>query len=140
MAEVVRDINFQARSSFSGKKFEDLCVNVLEVQGFRVLERKAERYGIEIDIIAEDRAGAEVWFECKGGYEGKRPGASRTDSMLKFLGAYQIIEWESGGDHPPYRLLTSGEPQSGRAWHWFQAARAHGIEIHVLSPIPDVAA
>lgn len=110
----------------------------LETIGWRILERKAERYGVEIDIIAVDRSNAEVWIECKGGYGSRRDGARRTDSLLKFLGGYQVIEWESGGEHPPYILLTSALPRSGRAASWITIAQSHGVLVYELPLFPDV--
>ncbi len=128
---------FQARSSRSGREFEELCVQYLKVIGWTVTETKAIHHNVEIDIVARDRAGNEVWIECKGGYsDGGRDGAARTDSTPKFLGALRILDWVAP-DHPPYILLSSALPTSGRAHAWLEVARAHGIRIEVLPMIEN---
>lgn len=126
-----------ARSVRTGRDFEDFCESYLTLTGWTVLESKGERHGIEIDIIAEDRSGRERWIECKGGYRGAgRDGAARTDNVLKFLGALRVLDWVAP-DHPPYELMASALPSSGRAARWLEQAEANGVRVHVLPMIEE---
>lgn len=106
-------MNFQARSAHSGRRFEDECVNLLQAVGWSIHKRKhVDKTGVEIDITASTPAGTLVFIECKGG-EQDRPGAQRTDNVLKALGNALILH--SDGLCVPYVVLYSAGPLPGTA-------------------------
>lgn len=102
---------FQARSSQSGRRFEDECAGLLAACGWSIQKRKhIDRTGVEIDITASTPGGSLVFVECKGG-EQDRPGAQRTDNVLKALGNALILH--ADGLAIPYVVLYSAEPLPG---------------------------
>lgn len=77
-------MSFQAESTLSGIKFENIVASDLLLKGFDNLDRNVyiEEAGIEIDYVYQN-----IYIEAKGGEEGegKRPGAKRTDSVKKAI-------------------------------------------------------
>jgi hypothetical protein len=66
-----RDPDFQRRSTETGKTFRDQCNTHLKSLGFRLSGHKViEDGGIEVDQVAVNAKGREIYFEFKGGYEG----------------------------------------------------------------------
>ncbi len=65
-----------------------------------------------------------------------RDGAARTDNVLKFLGALRVLDWVAP-DHPPYELMVSALPLSGRAAVWLDLAQERGVRVHVLPMIDE---
>lgn len=101
-------MNFQARSAHSGRRFEDECVGLLQAVGWTINTRKhVDKTGVEIDITASTPGGLLVFMECKGG-EQNRPGAQRTDNVLKALGNALILH--TSGLAVPYVVLYSAAP------------------------------
>lgn len=106
-------MSFQARSSESGRRFENECASLLKATGWSIHQRKfLDKTGVEIDILASTPGGTLVFIECKGG-EQDRPGAQRTDNVLKALGNALILH--AGGLYVPYIILYSAGPLPGSA-------------------------
>ncbi len=79
--------DFQSRSTESGTLFEKQCALHLTSLGFQLFAKKwrIKEAGVEIDYVAVNNKGKKIYFECKGGYEGKQPGLVRTDTTKKVL-------------------------------------------------------
>lgn len=90
--------NFQAQSTKSGNKFEDLVLADLKRMGFKKIQKRIvlEDLGIEADFGHTSFAGKQVYVEAKGGEAGykKRPGARRTDSVKKAIANGALIKAE----------------------------------------------
>jgi hypothetical protein len=88
--------NFQAESTISGNKFEDIVLNDLKRMGFKNIQKRIvlEDLGIEADFGHMGYAGNQVYVEAKGGEAGykKRPGARRTDSVKKAIANGALIK------------------------------------------------
>lgn len=125
--------HFQARSSRTGENFERAVEHALVAMGYTILGRKAERFGVEIDLIVIDPNDRELWIECKGGYQSpsKRNGGKRTDNVLKFLGCLWLLD-RASSSHPPYILAVSAKPSSGRAVEWLSRAEDAGVNVWEL--------
>jgi hypothetical protein len=90
--------DFQAQSTKSGNKFEDLVLADLKRMGFKKIQKRIvlEDLGIEADFGHASFAGKQVYVEAKGGEAGykKRPGARRTDSVKKAIANGALIKAE----------------------------------------------
>lgn len=125
--------DFQAAASVQGRAFEDVVASILTFLDWTVVETRAVRHGVEIDIIATDPDGREWWIECKGSHRGRTPGARRGDTVKKAVG----VAWYLSTCEPrcSYMLVTSHMPDpdtvGGRL---LNAALAAGLfaEINVL--------
>lgn len=106
-----RDPDFQRRSTETGKTFRDQCNTHLKSLGFKLLGHKViEDAGIEVDQVAVNTKGKEIYFEFKGGYEGDRPGLMRTDTTKKVLcNAFLMRECGLG----PFVVIASVKPEQG---------------------------
>lgn len=102
-------VAFQAAASQQGRNFEDVVESVLTFFGWRIVDRHAVVFGVEVDIIADDPNGIEWWIECKGSHRGARPGARRGDTVKKAVG----VAWYLSTCTPrcPYMLVTSHLPE-----------------------------
>jgi hypothetical protein len=66
--------SFQAASTRQGTQFAAQCDLLLQNMGFS-LEGKCHaiaELGIEIDRVAREPSGGEIWFEYKGSLQGRR--------------------------------------------------------------------
>lgn len=102
--------NFQGSSSEQGEDFRQQCVAALRHNGFSDIhtEVRFADVGIQIDIVATNKQGISLAIECKGSYQGDRPGSMRTDSVLKAIGEALLFSQSEGRDlFPPLILMTS---------------------------------
>src|SRR5690606_4977288 len=78
-AVVTEPVDLSARQAAAGRQgaaFEETVVLLLLVEGWTVVARKWRHptQNVEVDIVADDPDGVRWWIECKGSWEGNRPG------------------------------------------------------------------
>jgi Holliday junction resolvase-like predicted endonuclease len=111
--------DFQAAASEQGEAFSRDCVMALKYAGLDILNTKynVSYVGIEIDIVAQNRHGIDMYFECKGSLRKKntdRPGLERTDTAKKAIAnAYLFSLSEEYLHTSPMILLASHVPIGG---------------------------
>jgi len=81
---------FQAASSEQGEMFHSQCLVALKYAGFDIEKSRyrVASVGIEVDIVASNKHGITMFFECKGSIRksgNDRPGLERTDSIKKAI-------------------------------------------------------
>jgi len=116
---------FQTRSTSSGDRFENECVDLLASAGATIVDRKAVHPHalVEIDITVAYNHKT-ILIECKGG-EQNRPGAQRTDNVLKAIGSGAILK--AAGVTDQYLVLFSSAPHEGRRPEtWLRLAKTTG--------------
>ena len=103
--------SFQSRSSKTGLLFEKICRHKLLSLGFRLQgPRKITKAGIQVDEVALNSRGQEIFFEFKGSYRSPRPGLVRTDTTKKALCNGFLMDLLGIG---PYIIMTSHMPRPG---------------------------
>lgn len=110
----------QAAASIQGADFESAVETILKIEGWEILDRKFRHpeVDIEIDLVAREPLTGETWWiECKGSWEGVRPGLRRTDTTKKalFNGAMLALV----ADRCPYMIVASHGPSpnsAGAVW------------------------
>ena len=127
-------VGFQQNNRFIGKQYENHVVDHLISEGWSILQRNAQRCFVEIDIVATDSDGREVWMECKTGIEdsfSKNPGLARIDTVQKVVGkAFGIFTKE---EKKPYWIVTSHLPKLGSHGHsLLQNALDNGLIEKIL--------
>lgn len=107
-----KDPDFQRRSTETGTLFERLCGAHLNSLGFHLFPKKRQikEAGIKVDHVAVNNRGKEIYFECKGGYEGNRPGLIRTDNTKKMLANAFLLHLCGRG---PLVVMTTARPKEG---------------------------
>lgn len=125
----------QAAATRQGEAFEETAVLLLLAAGWQIIDRKWRHptQNVEIDIVAQAPDGRRWWIECKGSWEGNRPGMARTDTAMK--GIFSGWALSRAVDACPYMLITSHPPKQGSAGaDWIADALAAGIvhEIRVV--------
>lgn len=96
---------------------------------------------VEVDIVANDPDGNCWWIECKGSWEGSRPGMLRTDTTKKALlnGAMLAAVSSTSMRSMPYMIITSHLPTAGSAGaRWVELALAAGY-VHVVATLDQIA-
>lgn len=102
---------------------------ILQIEGWTILATKWRHpdFDVEVDIVAtEPLTGLTWWIECKGSWEGSRPGLKRTDTLKKalFNGAMLAL----ADDRKPYMIVASHPPADATAGTiWLE--RAKGIYV-----------
>lgn len=118
--------NFQASASIQGRRYEEIVANVLIASGWTITAKHDKVNGVEIDITATDPTGVEWWVECKGSWNGARPGSKRSDTVKKAIGNAWLLSISDTSK--PYMLITSHLPDAGSATHdALQRALYHGL-------------
>jgi len=121
--------NRQAAASRQGNAFETTVATLLQIEGWSISATKWRHpeFDVEVDIVAtHPTTGQEWWIECKGSWEGSRPGLKRTDTLKKalFNGAMLALADEKR----PYMIIASHPPADGTAGtKWLE--RAKGIYV-----------
>jgi Holliday junction resolvase-like predicted endonuclease len=131
--------NFQGMGPKQGEAFEKSSVVALEAHGFTVLGRKVKMtdIGIEIDIVAENKHGVTMRFECKGSLQGDRPGAKRTDTLKKAIcDAYLFTLSAEYECCSPLMFFMSHVPQGGQGLAMLQSVPRSTV-YDVLNPWDD---
>ena len=119
----------QAASGRQGAAFETTVATLLQIEGWTITDTKWRHpeFDVEIDIVANHpTTGQQWWIECKGSWEGNRPGLKRTDTLKKalFNGAMLAL----ADDRKPYMIIASHPPADGTAGtKWLE--RAKGIYV-----------
>ncbi|MCI0635550.1 MAG: hypothetical protein L0206_16795 [Actinobacteria bacterium] len=122
----------QAASGRQGAAFEVTVATLLQIEGWQITATKWRHpeFDVEVDIVAcHPATGAEWWIECKGSWEGTRPGLKRTDTLKKalFNGAMLALD----PDRRPYMIVASHPPAGGTAGDtWLE--RAEGIYVDAV--------
>lgn len=123
------DDDFQSRASDHGRKFHDAAKVYLHIEGWMILRENWRHpdVGVEIDIVARHPVlDVEWWIECKGSWEGTRPGLVRTDTLKKALCNGALLRLVD--DRRPYMIIASHPPKNQSAGAlWLE--RAKGIYV-----------
>lgn len=113
----------QSASSRQGSAFEETVCNLLQIEGWTIVERnwREPTVDVEIDIVATDPDGIRWWVECKGSWESpSRNGLQRTDTLKKAIANGALLRVLD--DACPYMVITSHLPISGAGLVWLEAA------------------
>lgn len=119
--QVAEKVQFQLRAKRQGDQFEEVCITALKMAGFEIADRKfvVPDVGIEIDIIAHNREGIAMAFECTGSWNVVTPGMERNDTLKKKLCNAWLLSLSpiAVSSWPPLIILTSHLPiaAGGRA-------------------------
>lgn len=115
----------QAASGRQGAAFEITVQTMLQIEGWTIEDTKWRHpeLGVEVDIVATHPETGEVWWiECKGSWEGTRPGLRRTDTLKKALFNGAMLRLDP--DRCPYMVIASHPPGDGTAGViWLERAR-----------------
>jgi Holliday junction resolvase-like predicted endonuclease len=103
--------DFQARSTRDGREFEQIVARCLQAEGWFIKDRRVKVGALEVDLIGVDPEGQEWWIECKGSWEGSRPGLRREDTTKKAIANAWFLAREV--DALPFMLVSSHEPAEG---------------------------
>lgn len=119
----------QAASGRQGAAFETTVATLLQIEGWEIVATKWRHpeFDVEVDIVARSPGAAtEWWIECKGSWEGTRPGLKRTDTLKKALFNGAMLRLAE--DRRPYMIIASHKPNTGTAGDtWLE--RAKGIYV-----------
>jgi len=119
----------QAAAGRQGAAFEITVATLLQIEGWTITDTKWRHpeFDVEVDIVAvHPDTGVTWWIECKGSWEGTRPGLRRTDTLKKalFNGAMLAL----AEDRKPYMIVASHNPNEGTAGvTWLE--RAKGVYV-----------
>lgn len=112
--QAVEKVQFQLRAKRQGDQFEEVCITALQMAGFEIADRKfvVPDVGIEIDIIAHNREGVAMAFECTGSWNVVTPGMERNDTLKKKLCNAWLLSLSpiAVSAWPPLVILTSHLP------------------------------
>lgn len=107
----------QVHFAREGFRFEEVCKEYLKRCGFHIMQSAVWRYGVEIDIIAYNSSGTEMWFECKGVTRTRKRARGRQPHGLQQTDRVRSVHSNAASlrsrypEHPPYIVLTSHMPQ-----------------------------
>lgn len=110
--------NFQSRSTKIGREFREECKKLLESLGFVFNGEQVpiEDYGVEIELIYNNKHDISLFFEAAGTIEyepaSPRPGLERTDTVKKIIGNAYLVHLSTG---TPTIVLTSHPPDADKA-------------------------
>jgi hypothetical protein len=125
-------MTFQRAAGRQGRQFADQCNEALAGLGFRLLgKRNLSRIGVELDQVGVTPTGAELWFEFKGSFRGKRPGLRRTDTTKKAIANGALVRTMTNRE--PFIVLTSHLPERGAALAMLDVAMAAGYVTAAIS-------
>lgn len=120
---------FQSRASTQGRSFHEAVKVYLHIERWGILRERWRHpnVDVEVDIVAEHPiSGREWWIECKGSWEGTRPGLARTDTLMKALCSGALLALVD--DRKPYMIVASHPPKEHSAGaRWLE--RAKGIYV-----------
>lgn len=107
--------DFQSAATIQGARYEEIVGRALVAMGWEITAVHEHVDGVEIDISAIDPLGVEWWIECKGSWQGKRPGSRRTDTVKKAIADAWLLSIAEVSR--PYMLITSHLPKVGSHGH-----------------------
>ena len=106
--------DFQRASTVQGQAFADAAAVMLRSRHNCTIEVSGwvePTTHIEIDHVAWHPDIGEIWVECKGSWQGKRPGLIRTDTLKKAIANAAVL---ATLETPcPYWLVVSHLPLPG---------------------------
>lgn len=129
-------MNFQALAVAQGSHFEEHCRFILETMGYTCSPKlRLPEIGVEVDIPLIGPHG-EFLVECKGSWQGTRPGLLRSDTVKKAIANGALIQASRllrGQTYPPYVVLTSHLPETGAAAAMLDVALEDGMVMAALA-------
>lgn len=128
-------VKFQSDAAKQGALFAQNCIMALQQAGFEItdLRYKVPHIGVEIDALANGRAGLSFAFEFKGSWAVRRPGAQRTDTVKKAVCNGALFNCSEEADIIlPIIFLTSHLPDKGAGLEMIVTAVQKGILLDVL--------
>lgn len=128
-------VKFQSDAVKQGALFAQNCITALQQTGFEIvnLRYKVPHVGVEVDAIANGRAGLSYAFEFKGSWALHRPGAQRTDTVKKAIANGALFNCSEEADFiQPIIFLTSHMPDAGAGLEMIETAIRKGILLDVL--------
>lgn len=128
-------MNFQALSSAQGHHFEEHCRFVLGTLGYKIEGPiRLPEVGVEVDINLTGPNG-QFFVECKGSWQGNRPGLLRSDTVKKAIANAALISASrllQGRTYPPFVILTSHLPTNGASATMLDLALTNGMVMAAL--------
>lgn len=102
--------DFRDRATGHGKGAVAIAEAVLEAAGFAIIGRnhKVAGTGLDVSVVATDRAGHEWYFDTSGAFTTTRAGLVRNDTLWKCLGRAHVLACRGIA---PVVLLTSHLPR-----------------------------
>lgn len=132
----------QAASKRQGDTFEATVKNLLEIEGWKILDQnwRHPACAVEIDIVAIDPDGETWWIECKGSWESRTGnGLERTDTAKKAIANAAIIRTEPPGERCRYMLIASHFPRFGSSGEtWMKRAASAYFDRFRIVRLDDV--
>ena len=103
------DGDARATAVREGQQAKEIAALLLTESGFSDLRTNVKRadLGVELNVVATDRTGAEWVFEISGSFTSARSGLARTDTLWKALGKAAVLQ---AGDDPPSRRTAHHRP------------------------------
>lgn len=131
---------FQSAASEQGRLFHQECINALKYAGFNITHPAGyviESVGIEIDIVAQNKHGITMFFECKGSLrksQKDRPGLERTDTIKKAIAnAYLFSLTEEYSCCSPLIIFASHVPTGGSGSAML-SAMSRTLVLDIINP------
>ena len=118
--------HFQASASEQGAAFASAVAVMLRTRhSCRILRSHwiEPTTLVEIDHVADHPIYGEIWVECKGSWEGDRPGLIRTDTTKKAIANAVLLSTLPGAR--PYWLVASHLPRVGSAGEVWLSRTTH---------------
>lgn len=129
-------MHFQALSVAQGSHFEEHCRFVLEAMGYTCGPKlRLPEIGVEVDIPLTG-PGGDFLVECKGSWQGARPGLLRSDTVKKAIANGALLQASRllhGQAYPPYVVLTSHLPTTGAAAAMLNVALEDGMLLAAIT-------
>jgi len=103
----------QSRAVREGRQARELAAALLEASGFtNIKEDQRFACGVEVNFVAEDKAGRRWFFDVSGAFTSTRGGLRRTDTLWKALGKAAILK-ATQAEHYELIFLTTDLPEPG---------------------------
>ncbi len=127
------DDDFRSVAMREGRQADKVAGGLLEACGFEDVRAgvKLAGLGLELDLMATDRAGAEWAFDVAGAFTATGAGLKRTDAVWKALGKAAVLHQHT--TDVALVLLTTELPARGSAGH-----RALATMVGPGRPVFDV--
>lgn len=128
-------------STLRGEAFENAVAETLLDHGWRILERRPEIEGIEVDlmVLPPGSQNGRLWFiECKGGEIPERSGLARTDTTKKTLGTAWALRRSPAIREGVYFVVTSMMPSEESLSHQLLTDGILGGLLHGVGTIESL--
>lgn len=118
------DESFQTRAVREGRRAREIAKAVLEDCGFRDLtEDRRFGNGVEVNLVAVDRADRRWFFDISGAFTTPRAGLRRTDTLWKALGKAAVLKAAKPGSYRLILLTTNLPPRNSAGYAALKTAR-----------------